>query len=300
MFIHEGRETFVNFPSQIIKNTKTLNVFLPEPAIPMKGSYPVVYLLQADSLQAEGAKAFNQKAKQKVIFVGLNFTAGELRDRETLLKFFTQELIPYVNANYPTLNRPSQRVVAARGEGALLALEMLAKPEFISNAVLISPQGTAEFGGFLPASTRVYARGSRAELAGLQQQLDEAGLAYGKNYAYREGFYASVFDNLDLTYLFAAPAEAMVKKLSGKLSASSLVLGGDEAVTFTGSATLANGQKMDFEPVSFKISPMYLDWNAASGTLRALNGAEPGPVQLRVSVDNAAYTGRITLKKQPK
>lgn len=300
LFIQPGRETFINFPSEIIGSAKTLNIFLPEEAAVSEKSYPVVYLLAAGSSASKAARAFNARSEQKVIFVGLNFTADELQDADKIRRFFSRELIPYITVNYRTVDRPSSRVIVGRGESAGLALSMLAMPEFISNAMLVSPSGLPSGLGFLPPASRVYARGARSELAALQQVLASAGLVYGKNYAYRFGFVASVFDNIDLKYLLAPQSDVVVNKLKGSLSGSSLVLGENGIISFTGSAVLKNGQKLDFAPVSFQISPMYLDWAPALGTLRALNGAEPGVVRISVSVDKAKYSGEIKLKKQRK
>ena len=56
LLINPGRETFLNFPSASVGNDKTVTVFLPEPAVPLRGRYPVIYLLGAGPDDAQAAQ----------------------------------------------------------------------------------------------------------------------------------------------------------------------------------------------------------------------------------------------------
>lgn len=298
MFIHPYQEVFVNFPSEIIHSNKVLFIYLPEEKIPLSKNYPVIYLLQTDRSMNEAAKAFNAKSKNKAIIVGLNFSDQEISDTDKLASFFKRELIPYINANYPTLNEPAQRVVVSRGPvAAKLALAVISSPEVAFKAILVSPENIGLDALPLSKESRIFARGGRQGLADLQQMLTASGLQYGKNFAYQIGFYASVFDNLDTDYLFAAPQEVTVKKLSGKVKPSTLSLSEPGKAVFSARAVLNNGQQFDFIPNNFKISPMYLDWDAAAGTLAVIRGAEAGKVKLTATAADAELQTFIRLKK---
>ena len=107
LLIHPGRETFLNFPSASVGNDKTVTVFLPEPAVPLRGRYPVIYLLGAGPDDAQAAQEKLDGSARKAILVGVNFTDAELADTDKIATFFSRELVPYIDTNYPTVDEPA-------------------------------------------------------------------------------------------------------------------------------------------------------------------------------------------------
>ena len=101
---------------------------------------------------------------------------------------------------------------------------------------------------------------------------------------------------LDLDYLFAQVRAVRIRKLTGALfpKAISLQEGGSYLSL---KAVLNNGAVFDYIPLSVRMSPPYLAWNAVAGVLSPVSGAEAGQVNLSVSVDNVKFATKIQLKK---
>ena len=124
MLINPGRETFLNFPSAIMGNDKTVTVFLPEPAIPLHKRYPVVYLLGAIPKEAPLVQQCLDRSNQKAILVGINFTEQDLADTDKIAAFISRELVPYIDVNYMTKDEPAWRGVAALQHGVVERYEL--------------------------------------------------------------------------------------------------------------------------------------------------------------------------------
>ena len=129
--------------------------------------------------------------------------------------------------------------------------------------------------------------------------LEAAGLSYGTGFALAyAGRAAGWFNALPLDYFFAPADKAALRRLSAKTDVSSLSLDSDETALLTVTAVLKNGRKFAYVPVSLRVSPPYLDWDASRGALSVLPGAEAGTVQIRGGVDKTAFRTKIKLKKQ--
>lgn len=297
MLINPGRETFINFPSAVLPD-KTVTVFLPEAAVPLHGKYPVVYLLGAGPKDAAAVQDLLARSTKKAILVGVNITEGDLKNQPEILHFFSRELIPYIDTNYPTLSEPSSRAVAAQGAGqvrllaALLAKKQLFARAFVSGS---SPEPTSFAGA--DEKLRLLAAGNREELTVLWQTLQDAGRAYGAQVALRIAPQAALTDGLDLDYLFAAPSDVQMVKLEGQLGTKTLWMTPLAQANLSVWAVLANGMKFDYIPLSVRLSPPYLSWEPAQGVLRPVSGASAGKVKISVVVDKLIFTGKIRLKK---
>ncbi len=299
MIIHPGRETFIHFPSAVLGNQYTLTVFLPEKAIPLSKRYPVVYLLGAGPQQAQEAQRFLEK--NKVLVVGINFKESDYQNRTKIVEFISRELVPYIDTNYLTFTDPSQRIIAARGKGAAItAIELLSKPNLFGGMALASSaDALASFQ--LPAAgrVRVFVTGRQAELAFAQEKLEQAGLTYGPDFALAyAASSADIFDGLDWEYLSAPAEKVTLRRLKATIDSRRLLLDKADTATLWIKAYLTNGRSFDYIPVSLRISPPYLDWNAKQGEIRPLAGAEPGTVQIRGGVDKIGFRVKIKLKKQ--
>lgn len=297
MLINPSRETFINFPSAALDSEKTVTVFLPEPAVPLKGRYPVVYLLGAVPKDAPAAEALLAASQRKALLVGVNFEENDYADVDKIVRFMTRELVPYINVNYSVFDDPSSRAVVSGGAAsAKAAAALLAQKDVFARAVIlnggenpVSLEGAAE-------SLRVLLAGERPQVFAWQQVLERKGLAYGPGFAAKLGA-SGLLEAVNLDYLFAPAQQLTLKKLRGDLFPRVLTLGGGETASLSLSAALDNAMTFDYLPLAPKISPMYLDWNGKDGTLSVIPGAQPGKVKISVSAGKTGFLGKIKLKK---
>ncbi len=298
MIINPGRETFLHFPSSVLGNQYTLTVFLPEEKVPLSKRYPVVYVLGAGPQQAQQAQAFVRG--NGVLAVGINFTEKDYQNRAKIVEFISRELIPYIDTNYLTFAEPSQRFIAAQGtEAALTAMELFAKPHLFGGLAVASAGDALARLALPQAPFRVFVSGTQQELALAQERLQWLGAAYGEGFALA---YApdgqDLFAGVDYAYLSAPKAEVALRRLKAVSDKKALLLDSDETARLEVQARLANGRTYAYVPVSLRMSPPYLQWNAARGELRPLAGAEPGKVKITENVDKKTFSVKIKLKKQ--
>lgn len=297
MIIKPGRETFAHFPSSVLGGKHTLTVFLPEPFVPLKGRYPLAVLLGAGPKQAGEAAAYMRR--NKAIVAAVNFEEADYAQQEKIVRFVSRELLPYLETNYPVLAGTENRVIAARGAGgARTAFALLAGPELFGGVSLSSP-GDAWQDVALPKKPfRAFVTGTQAELAAAQRAFENAGLVYGPGFALEyEKETSPWFRALPADYLFAPAADLAVTRFSADASDKELSLNSGLPVFMRVLARLKNGRTYDYVPVSLRISPMYLGWDASSGTFGVLAGAEAGPVKIRPVVDKPSFLLKIRLKK---
>lgn len=297
MIIKPGRETFAHFPSAVLGNKHTLTVFLPETFVPLKGRYPLIVLMGAGPKQVDEAAAYMER--NKAIVAAVNFEEADYAEREKIVRFVSRELLPYLETNYPVLPGAENRVIASRGTGgAVTAAALLQVPGAFGGAAFISPGDAWEKTTLPKMPFRAFVTGSQAELALAQQTLEKAGLAYGPGFAME---YASAsapwFGALRTDYLFAPAADLAVTRFKADVSGNELKLESADTVSLRVLARLKNGLTVDYVPSSLRISPMFLEWNAARGTLRALAGADAGTVKIRPVVDKPSFSVKIKLKK---
>ena len=297
MLLNPGRETFLNFPSAVLPD-KTVTVFLPEPAVPLRKKYPVVYLIGAGPKEASSVQALLARSEKKAIFVGINITKEELQEPGKITTFFSRELVPYIDTNYPTLAEPSYRGIAVKGAQSMRVLAaLLAKKQLFARAfVLNSGKEPVSFAG-ADVKLRLLAAGNREELAVLWQTLQETGRMYGTQVALHITPETSLPDLIDLDYLFAEQADLQLVKLEGQTDTKTVFLTPNAKITFVTWAVLANGMRFDYIPLSLRISPPYLAWDPFSGVLQPIAGAAAGKVKIGVVVDNLDFTAKIRLKK---
>lgn len=298
MLINPGRETFLNFPSAITDTPKTVTVFLPEPAVPLHGRYPVIYVLGAIPKDAPSAQKCLENAKRKAILVGINFDEQELTDTQKVTDFLAREIVPYIDSNYPTTDDPASRGVAASGSAGAKALAaLLAKKNLFTRAVLLNGGTEPVSLAGADASLRILLAGERDQIVVWQQTLEEMHLAYGKDFVTVLGQGKTIFDILDLDYLLAPADELTVKKVKGQVVPDQLPLAGEEEAALSVQAFLTNGKVFDYIPLSLRMSPPYLNWDASSGKLGVISGAVKGKVKLSVFVDKKKFQTKIKLKK---
>ena len=298
LLINPSRETFIHFPTAVLEQAPTVTVFLPEPAVPLRGRYPVVYLLGVGPKAASSAQQALARAQHKAILVGVQTEEKAWEDPEKISTFFGRELVPYIELNYPTIDDPTARGVAAQGAAYSKALAALLqrKDTFARAAVLDGGETPVSLAG-ASEQLRMWVGGARAQAVVWQQTLLEQGRSYGPGFVLRLEEGKSLPEALDLDYLFAPAAELKVKKLRGEVFPSALPVETQETATLALHAQLSGGKQFDYVPLTLKLSPMYLQWDFVAGTLRPLSGAQPGKVKISAQVDKAAFKGQIKLKK---
>lgn len=297
MLVKPSREIFVNFPSAILPD-KAVSVFLPEPAVPLHAQYPVVYLLGAVPTDKDAAQALLGRSTQKAILVGLNVTDAELADTSKIVQFFSRELIPYIATNYPTLDQPAFRVIAAKGDaGAKVLAALTARKNLFNSAVIlnsstpdVSPSGHGN-------ALRMIAAGTQAEAAIWAGYLEQKGFHYGPGFITRITASTSLFDVLDLDYLFADAEELEVAKLEGNVTPKTISIAQNEPARASFTAWLGNGMHFDFVPSTLRLAPPYVTWDPSQGTLTPIAGATVGTVKISAVVDKIEFHGKIKLKK---
>ena len=297
MLLNPGRETFLNFPSAVFPD-KTITIFLPEPAVPLHGKYPVVYVIGAIPKDAPAVQDLLARAAKKAIIVGVNLTEADLKKQGDVSTFFSRELVPYIDTNYPTLQEPVFRAIAASGPTGTRALAaLLARKQLFARAFVLN-SGTApiSFAG-ADGKLRVLAVGAREELAVLWQTLQDMGRKYGTQAVLQIAPETTWAESLNLDYLFADDADLQIVKLEGNTSSKNAFIARNSSVSFSVKALLANKMEFDYIPLNLRISPPYLSWDAALGVLKPIPGATAGKVKIGVTVDNLGYTAKIRLKK---
>jgi len=297
MLVNPGRETFINFPSAILPD-KAVTVFLPEPAVPLKQKYPVVYMLGVWPKDAPAVQQLLERSQQKAILVGLNVEETDLADISKIVNFFSYELVPYIDTNYPTIERPAARVIAAQGGTAAKVLAGLLARKHLFGGAFLANSGIkpVSFAG-AEENLRVLACGSREELAVLWQTLQEMGFAYGPRAALRVTEQTDFFKELNLDYLFAETSALQVDKLEGKVNPNVLFISPDEKAQLDMQAVLKNGMRFDYIALDLRIAPPYLGWNAQTGQLRPVPGAMAGKVKITAFVDKLKCSTKLKLKK---
>ncbi|WP_458401643.1 hypothetical protein [Candidatus Avelusimicrobium sp.] len=299
LLINPFRETFVNFPTSTLQSEGlAVTIFLPEPALPLRQKYPVVYVLGVGPKDAEAARALLENSAQKAILVGVNLTEENMQDVEKVADFISRELVLYIDANYPTLAEASQRGIAAQGAGGGKVLAaLLAKKNLFTKGVLLN-------GGHWPVSLAVADENMRLLLAGNRnnasvwaQTLQDSQKDFGPDFAVKLTEEKSLLAVIDLGYLWADAARLMPKKFTARVTPDHLSLSAKQPAYLAVSATLANGQVFDFMALDIRLSPHYLNYDAESGALTAIPGAQPGKVKISQNVGKKKFSTKIRLKK---
>jgi hypothetical protein len=297
LYVTPERETFLNFPSQILGDGYTLTVFLPQDSAAVPMQYPVVYYLGLD--RAEKEKTQSYAKEHKILLVGINLKEKDYdRLGGKLYDFFSQELIPYIELNYAAQTEPSQRILAAKGERAAKAAAALFEREKrFGRLALLYPQGAWE-NLQVSSDRRVWVSGTQEELATVQAQLSSQGLLYGANFAFSYGTYQEDWvSELNVAYLLAPKQDVLLKKLQLKTGTTMIPLQSGTSVSLVSYAVLNNAMQGVYIPSFVRTSPPYLDWEAPLGMLRVRAGAESGTVQISVSDGKITATTKIVLKK---
>ncbi len=174
---------------------------------------------------------------------------------------------------------------------------LLKRKQLFGRAFIVNSGTKAfSFAGSDP-KLRVLATGKQNELAVLWQTLQETGKMYGPDVALQIADTNSLFDKLNLDYLFAPAEELSVVKAQGEVQPSTLFITPDEKAYLKITAILKNGMRFDYITLNLHLIPPYLSWNPAEGTLSPIAGATVGKVKISTFVDKVKFNTKIKLKK---
>ena len=298
MLINPFRETILHFPSAILaKENLVVTIFLPEAAVPLTQKYPTVYMLGVGPEQAEQIKKLQDSSAQKALLVGVSLGENASAETEQIAAFIARELVPYITANYLTIDDPVFRALALAGpDKAPLAVELLKKKDLFARLIFSAPGEKPVSVAGANGQLRSLFIGKRKELLTWQETLEDMSYTYGTNFVTKIAEEAKIEEMLDLDYLFAQVRAVRIRKLTGALFPKAIRL--QEGGSYLSlKAVLNNGAVFDYIPLSVRMSPPYLAWNAVAGVLSPVSGAEAGQVNLSVSVDNVKFATKIQLKK---
>lgn len=300
MFIHPFKEVFVNYPSQTLGSGVRLTVFLPEEKIPLSNSYPLVVFLGLSRQEVEQAQALAVKNKVLLAAVSWEEWADSSKTAGDVANFIHRELIPYLETNYPVIRGGNSRTLAAKGaRDSQAVLNQLIHADWVGRIALLEP-GTVVF----PADrvlegVRFYVVGNQQELASVQKLFEDAGLAYGADFALR---YAKDNQNplylLDFTYLNGSAQDLEIEKLDAFTQQDILPVEGGANTKLRVAARLKNKYWFDYIALQVRFSPPYLTWNPQQGTIQVVPGAQPGTVKIQSGVDKPRFVTKIKLKNQ--
>ncbi|WP_428075770.1 hypothetical protein [Candidatus Avelusimicrobium luingense] len=297
LFIHPGRETMVNFPSESLGNTYTVSFFLPEDSVPLKQNYPVIVALGLVPKEDASFVAAYQKGNPAIV-VGINFTEQDYTQKaDKIVRFLSDEILPYTDANYLTKNGPENRILAVQGPNAAkIALRVAQNPNLFGAVALIHPGNVWE--NVPVPSVRILGVGTQEELARAQQVLEQNGKIYGPDFALRYDDTTSFWLNpVNTQYLWASQAQVQLKTLKADVLFNHISLSAPKDIPLRVWAVLADNSLFHYVPVSVRISPPFLAWDPMQGVFRVLAGAEPGKVKIYQSVDKNPFSVKIRLKK---
>jgi len=298
LFVAPGRETYVHFPTKAFGEKYTLRVYLPEVETQKAQKYPVIYVLGLEKDFREAVKKYLEHNSALVVWVDFKPSDFEA-DKENIVQFFAQELLPYIDVNYFTFDTPEKRILAVYGEpAAKVAAELLQKPNLFNFASFSKAQNGLETLKMLPAYARVSVSGTQRDLALAERALEKAGARLGTGFTlhYDDG-QKEILQDVDLNYFFAPAAQLVPVKLQAFLSENKLLLETGKMARLQVVASLKNKMVSSYVPESLRISPPFLEWDALNGTLRVRSGAEAGKVKISADAANLRFKTGLKLKK---
>lgn len=286
IFNKEGEDTIVFFPSEYLGYAPKINVVFPEGYNADGARFCSVYVINKDELPKDALyTSFPKEYAGKCLFVNIRF--NNIPSAKALEGFMSRELLPYMEINYKVESSSEAKIILA-GEGysapVINALSDLSG--YIGGFALSFYVNTAMPGGFegVSKSARVWALGSKGNMARLQNSLEDAGLKFFDNFGYKIVETASsnppdLKDILNLTYLLEKDSLKPLKA-KGVFSVKSASSVSEERFNFWLDVTGKKGLKLNYIPSSLKIAPPFLSWDYDTASFGVIYGAQPGKVKI--------------------
>jgi enterochelin esterase family protein len=200
--IPRGRVETHDFTSRVLGNTRKVHVYLPAGYLRATARYPVAYFgdgtnyLEEAKLAAVLDNAIVQTTVRPLIAVLVDPVnrREEYRANPDYRRFVVEELVPFIDGAYRTIDAPEARVVSGSSRGALAAVDLaFHHPDLFGFVVALSPAlrpsdivGEIERGQ--PKPVRFYVVGSRYDAEWLPdaRRLRDVLLARGYDVVYQE------------------------------------------------------------------------------------------------------------------
>jgi len=200
--IPEGRVETHDFKSRVLGNTRTVHVYLPAGYLRSTARYPVAYFGDGTSYLKEAKlplaldRAIVETIVRPIIAVLVDPVnrREEYRANPDYRRFIVDELVPFIDGAYRTIDAPGARVAVGSSRGALAAVDLaFHHADLFGFAVALSPAlrptdivGEIDRGG--PTPVRFYVVGSLYDAAWLPdaRRLRDVLLAKGYDVVYKE------------------------------------------------------------------------------------------------------------------
>ncbi len=127
--VPHGKISAFRFYSKILDNTRIIHLYLPPDYDPSE-KYPTIYAQDGSDYMRYGFfdNSLDNLIKEKrikkviVVFVDPDDRLLEYDLNKDYVNFLIRELVPYIDANYPTIPDPSERLVIGASFGGLIAV----------------------------------------------------------------------------------------------------------------------------------------------------------------------------------
>ena len=294
IFTKEGEDTIVNFPSSYLDYYPKINVIFPEGYDNPDARFCSVYIINGEEMPRSALyDILGRKDAGRCVYVNVRLNASS--SSEELLGFLTRDLLPYVEVNYKTGNRSSDRIIlAAEGYGVSLISALAPLSEYFGNFALSFYTNTAmpEISDSVRNDVSLWLVGTSGNMLRLQNKLEEKGLKFFDNFAYltvdtSPGEKPSLKNIFNLSY-FLDKEEFLPLKGKGILSVKSASSSSEESFGFKVEIKGRKGFKAEYIPSVLKIAPPFLSWDASKGLMSVIYGAQPGKVKITGMAGDAA------------
>jgi len=146
--IPSGRVETHEFTSRVLGDTRTVHVYLPAGYLTTTGRYPVAYfgdgtnyLEQARLPLVLDRAIVDTKVRPLIaVLVDPANRREEYRGNPDYRRFVVEELVPFIDGAYRTIDAPEARVVVGSSRGALAAVDLaFHQPDRFGFAIALSP-----------------------------------------------------------------------------------------------------------------------------------------------------------------
>jgi hypothetical protein len=286
IFVKDGEEVITRFPSKHLKGNIKINVILPDGYEQNNGRYDAVYIISKESFDKNRAKNLfsNSRAFSNLIFISININGIDYSGR--LYPFLTEEILPFIDLNYKTKTDAQSRIIAASEGVAAEALGFFADENgyFLKLALLF--QGATPMPQFHvnpSGGVSIFAAGTFGNMARIQTMLEEKGLKFIENFAYKileSNDEQILWQEINFDFLLSGIKDRKAVSLKFYTSSDSLSIERLDTVDMRLDIKTSGGYRINYIPKNLKIAPPFLNWEADKGELNIIPGATPSKVKI--------------------
>lgn len=283
IFVKDGEETISKFPSVYLKTNVRMTIVFPEGYNNNSSLYPVVYMITKNNFTKEELNRILPPANrslQRAVFVTINLPLNAKIGG--LGNFISKEIFPYFETNYKIDSNPQKIIIAAADTFAVNLLEILAAENgYFKNAALLLHNTTPlPLLPKMPQDINLWVVGSLSNMARLQFALENSGLEFIKNFAYKiDDAKTSPWDAINFDF-FLNKSTIMPNAQMLNISANQISAASEEAITVFLDIKTKNGASLNYVPAKLKFSPPFLRWEQETASLFVIYGATQTKVKI--------------------